>query len=245
LAEVTGDATFQLERIKWRKAWAEDLSLAKSTLETLLLLEKHRYAYQWNWMGIPIIKMPEEILLLQEAISKFKPTAIVEIGVARGGGVAFYHSVQMINSIKPNVLGVDIHFFPHTRLALDGLTKSGLTLREGASTSGIIRGEIEKFLMGHDRTLVVLDGDHSHENVLKELVMFDEILEPGAILLCADTWLSLIPQTGVIRNWDPERNPKSALVEFMSHSKNWEYLDEFCERVLLSESPNGWIHKVS
>ena len=243
LSEVKSGVEFQDDRELWLQEMRSDNELKAQVLETMRLLEARRYVYQWNWLGIPIIKFPEEILLIQELFHKYRPSAVIEIGVARGGGIALYHSLQSLLAIKPNVLGIDIKFFPHTKSALNHLLVDGVQLLETSSTSKEAVSRIREFISGHERVMIILDGDHSHDNVLKELEICDSLLPQGSIVLCADTIINQVPQSTAKRNWNKEANPKSALEEFLGKNENWNEIPEVCNKVLLSESPNGWIIK--
>lgn len=245
LQEVQDHITFQNQRAAWLVNMSENTSLKEVAIDTLKILEKEKYTYQWDWLGIPIIKMPEEVMLIQMAISTFRPTAIVEVGVARGGGLALYYSIQSLIGLAPNVLGIDIKFFNHTKKSLSSIMNKGLSLLEQASTSTSARTSIREFIQGHSSILVVLDGDHSHNNVLSELIMLDEVLPRNSLVLVADTILRDVAQTGKTRNWNKLSNPSTALMEFMQNNSNWEFVEELCRRVVLSESPQGWIRKIS
>lgn len=244
LQEVQDHATFQLQRTAWLLNMSENHLLKTSAVDTLRIL-KERYTYQWDWLGIPIIKMPEEVMLIQMAIFTFKPTAIIEVGVARGGGLALYHSIQSLCGIKPNILGIDIKYFNHTMKLLSPILNKGITLLEQESTSVSAKAAIREFVQEHNSVFVVLDGDHSHENVLSELRMLNEILPKGSIVLVADTLLREVEQTGKTRKWNKISNPNSALIEFMKNNLEWQFLEEYCKRVILSESPQGWIRKLT
>ena len=73
------------------------------------LLER-KYTYLFDWMGIPIIQFPSDILVFQELINKYRPQVIVETGIAHGGSLIFYSSMLKMLGIKnPKVIGVDIN----------------------------------------------------------------------------------------------------------------------------------------
>ena len=243
LSEVKAASDFQSDRESWLQLMKSDEDFNFQVRQFMEQLVSKKYVYQWNWLGVPIIKMPEEVILIQETFYKYRPTAVIEIGVARGGGIALYHSLQQLLDIQPNVLGIDIKFFPHTINSLSQLLMDGLQLIESRSTSEAARKAIQNFVRGHERVMMILDGDHSHVNVLDELCMCDELLPSGSIVLCADTIVADIPQPAVKRNWNKEKNPKTALKEFLSTRKNWTQILDICDKVLLSESPNGWIIK--
>ena len=49
--------------------------------------------YAYDWLGVPIIQYPQDIIALQEIVWRIKPRAIVETGIARGGSVVFFASL--------------------------------------------------------------------------------------------------------------------------------------------------------
>jgi cephalosporin hydroxylase len=165
--------------------------------------------------------------------------------VARGGGIALYHSIQTLCGITPNILGIDIKYFDHTKQSLSPFLDHGVSLIEQASTSTLAKESIKEFIHGHESIFVILDGDHSHKNVLSELRMLDETLPKDSLVLVADTLLREVEQTGHVRNWNKFSNPNTALMEFMEGNPHWGFVDELCNKVVLSESPQGWIRKVS
>ena len=44
-----------------------------------------KYVYHFNWLGIPIIQFPSDLVVLQEIIYKYKPDIVIETGIAHGG----------------------------------------------------------------------------------------------------------------------------------------------------------------
>lgn len=241
--EVENASSFSLSRENWLARIEDNEELKIKASEVLGLLERERYVYLWDWLGVPIIKMPEEIMLIQRAVFEFRPTAIIEVGVARGGGLVLYHSLQKLVGIEPNVLGIDVRFFQHTFESMEPYINSGVQLLESKSTSEQSKKKIQDFVQNHVSTLVVLDGDHSHDNVLAELVMLDEIMPLNTVILVADTWLEHVNQTKKVRNWGKGNNPATALKEFMALSQKWHHLEEYRRSAVLSESRGGWIIK--
>ena len=90
---------------------------------------KHKYTYHFNWLGRPIIQMPQDILALQEIIWNIKPDLIIETGIAHGGSLCLTASLlalleleEMKNNsisqdkiIKRKVIGIDIDIRKHNR----------------------------------------------------------------------------------------------------------------------------------
>lgn len=244
LNEVTGDLEFRASREDWRKKLAADENLYKSGLAFQKELSKHNYVYQWNWMGVPIIKMPDDIMVLQEFYFDFRPTAVIEIGVARGGGIALAVSLQRICGIPVNVLGVDIKFFEHTKAALSGDFFTGVDLFEKSSTDPETINKIKTFISGHERIFVTLDSDHTHQHVLNELNALAPLLPSGSVILVADTILKDVVLNDTPRNWNSLNNPGTAIDEFLLTNINWKISKTYSRRAVLTESRDGWLFKI-
>ena len=86
------------------------------------------YMYNFDWLGRPIIQMPEEQVMLQELILEVKPDLIIETGIAHGGSLIFSASMlallafcDAVTTNKPllpsdvtrKVLGIDIEIRKH------------------------------------------------------------------------------------------------------------------------------------
>ena len=54
---------------------------------------QNRLSYEVTWLGIPIIQLPEDMVVMQELIWKVRPDVIVESGVAHGGALVLYASI--------------------------------------------------------------------------------------------------------------------------------------------------------
>src|SRR6478752_4050264 len=68
---------------------------------------QNKLSYEVTWLGIPIIQVPEDILMVQELIWKLRPDVIVESGVAHGGALVLYASILELLG-RGRVIGVDI-----------------------------------------------------------------------------------------------------------------------------------------
>ena len=79
LTAQNNDAKFQSMSKEWMKHSCE-----------------RRYSYQFDWLGIPIIQMPTDLVIFQEIIWKTRPDLIIETGVARGGSINFWASIQKL-----------------------------------------------------------------------------------------------------------------------------------------------------
>jgi cephalosporin hydroxylase len=213
-------------------------------MDLFIKLLDFKYVSSKNWMGIPIVKLPEDIVVIQEFYFDFRPTAVIEVGVARGGSVALAISLQKLMDLKPNVLGIDIKIFEHTHKALAGyIDKDFLKLVETDSISGIAKKEIETFVKNHEKVFVILDGNHSHNHVKMELNLLNLTLPVGSVVLIADGIIRHLPERDD-RPWSGEDNPYTATMEFLAENPNWRKLEKYSRRSIFSEFRDGWITKI-
>lgn len=244
LDDIENATEFEAARQKLQSLLESDEALYMKCMDLFIELMNYRYVSNKNWMGIPIVKLPEDIVVIQEFYFEYKPTAVIEIGVARGGSVALAISLQKLNEIKPNVLGLDIKVYQHAHLALkEFLEKDYLKLVETDSTSNRAEQEIKNFVRGHERVFAILDSNHSHAHVTKELELLDKSLPAGSVVLVADGIIEHLPERED-RPWGKGDNPLTATVEFLEKNQNWTRLSKFSKRSLFSEFREGWITKL-
>ena len=81
---------FLLERTTLIDTMAADPQVSAANLELLTASDRHGYSYMWDWLGVPIIQMPADIVAMQEIVWRTRPDVIVETGVARGGSASLH-----------------------------------------------------------------------------------------------------------------------------------------------------------
>ncbi len=78
----------------------------------------NKISYENTWLGIPIIQLPEDIIMMQELIFNVKPDIVIESGIAHGGSLILYSSLlELLGNGK--VIGVDIEIRKHNREAIE------------------------------------------------------------------------------------------------------------------------------
>ena len=91
----------------------KDELFKKKSFDWMIYAEKYKYVYNFNWMGIPIIKYPNDIIALQEILWEMKPDLVIETGVAHGGSIIFIASIlHMINNTS-KVICIDLEIREH------------------------------------------------------------------------------------------------------------------------------------
>lgn len=242
---VPDESDFSAQRATWREGMGADRTLRSQAVELQVNAEGHHYTYQWEWAGIPVIRVPDDIVLLQELVWSYRPTAIVETGVARGGSMVLNASLQQMAGLEPHVLGIDISIFPHTRRALEGHPlATGVDLLEADSTSEESESRSREFIAGHERCLLVLDSNHTHDHVLAELRLLAPLLPADSFVLVADTLIEEFPADFYgNRPWGRGDNPLTAVTAFLNENSAFTPAPEWGRRALLSEFRDGIIRR--
>lgn len=227
-------------------AMSQDKQLQSKALEVLVEADHHRWIHQSNWMGEPLLNLPQDMFAIQDIIWRTRPEFIIEVGVAWGGGMLFEATLLEILGGK-KVIGIDI-FIPddlRQRLASHDKLSERIELIEGSSTSSDTLSKVTDLLNGSRKVLVILDSYHTHEHVLNELRAYAPFIGKGQYLICGDTVVERIPEQ-VHRNrpWGPGNNPATAVTEFLSETKRFVVDEKIDQRLLLSCHPGGYLQAV-
>ena len=228
------------------KKMSKDKSLFKKSIDWMLHADKYKYTYNFEWAGIPIIKFPNDLMVLQEIISKVQPDVIIETGVAHGGSVVFSASMLQLYSKKNAfVIGIDIDIRKHNhdRLKKNKFYKK-LKLIEGSSTSPDVIKKIKRLIKGK-KVMVCLDSNHTYEHVKNEIEIYKDLVTKNSYLVVEDTFSEYFPK-GYYSNrpWDVGNNPMIALKEFLKTNKNFEIDKKICSKLQITETFDGYLKKI-
>src|SRR6266567_3097467 len=221
---------------------AECMALV-STLWTKLAAE-FRLMYEPRWMGVPIIQLPDDMVMMQELIWKVRPDVIVECGVAHGGSAVFYASMCSLLGTG-RVLGVEVELRQHNREALEHHPMRDLIeVIDGSSIDAATFAQV-KANVGDARTvLVVLDSNHSRSHVAQELALYHQLVTPGSYLVAMDgsqAWVWDIPRGK--REWR-EDNPVPAIHEFVQLHPEF-CIDPYFTRLHVTSNRDGFLRRTS
>lgn len=205
----------------------------------------HKYSYQFDWLGVPIIQMPSDIVLFQEIVWKTRPDLIIETGVARGGSLVFWSSIQSLCGINGRVIGIDIDVRRHARNAISNSSFSDkITLIEGNSISPSIVEEVRKLSASFASIMVVLDSNHSRDHVLEEMNLYSNLVTKGNYLLVLDTSVEIM-EVNLDRPWGPGDSPGTAVKDFLKvNGSSFEQVNSWSERSVLSMAHGGFLRRV-
>ncbi len=203
----------------------------------------HQYTYNFDWMGVPIIQTPQDMVAIQEIIWKTKPDLIIEMGVARGGSLIFHASMSKLMSNNARVVGVDIDIRPHNRQVIEEHPLGDMiTLIQGSSIDISTFEQVKKHVKPTDKVMVLLDSNHTHEHVLKELELYSPLVSKGCYLVVLDTIVEDVPDAlSKDRPWGKGNNPKTAVHEFLKSSDRFEIDDFIHKKLVITCAPDGYL----
>ena len=204
---------------------------------------QNKLSYEVTWLGIPIIQLPEDILMIQELIWKVRPEVIIESGVAHGGALILYASLLQLLG-RGRVVGVDIEIRKYNRLAIESHPMAGrISLIEGSSTDPATFDAVRSHVAAGQRTMVMLDSNHTRDHVRRELELYAPLVTPGSYLVVFD---EVMPMVADAPNGKPtwtEDNPLEAVRDFLGEHPEFE-VDHAYERLATTYCRNGYLRRL-
>ena len=242
---------FEKEVIQNIKFLGEDKELHNLSREWLCKSGKHNYVYNFSWIGRPIIQLPQDIVAMQEIISKVKPDLIIETGIAHGGSIIFSASMlallEKCNYIEKGlVVGIDIDIREHNKIEIENHPLSSyIRIIQGSSVDEKIIKQVKSITTNHKRVLVCLDSNHTHDHVLKELHAYAPLVSLGSYCVVFDTCIEDTPDEFYSdRPWCKGNNPKTAVWEYLKTNKDFEIDKTIENKLLITAAPDGYLKKV-
>jgi cephalosporin hydroxylase len=230
----------------------------KLTQEWVNKANQLKYSYHFEWMDRPIIQYPQDMVAMQELIWKVKPDLIIETGIAHGGSLIMSASMlallDMCEAIesgtvmdpkksKRKVLGLDIDIRQHNREAIEAHPMySRIQMIQGSSISPEVIAQVKAAAKKHQRILVCLDSNHTHEHVLAELEAYAPLTSVGSYCVVFDTIIEDMPKEMFPdRPWGPGDNPKTAVWEYLKTHSEFEIDKSIDNKLLISVAPEGYL----
>jgi cephalosporin hydroxylase len=203
---------------------------------------QQKFSYEVTWLGVPIIQLPEDVVLMHELLWKVRPDVVIECGVAHGGALMLYASVLELLG-KGRVLGVDVEIRKYNRLAIESHALSHrISLIEGDSVASETLETVRSHIRPTDRVLVVLDSLHTRAHVAAELEAYGPLVTPSSYLVVFDGVMSVVadaPNAGA--RWETD-NPLIAVDEFLVENSSFQRDPEF-GRLGVTYCPAGFLRR--
>lgn len=238
-------AEFEAQKAQMLTEQAMDQELFDLGREFIVKSDRHGYAYQWTWCGLPIIQMPQDVLAVQQIMWQCRPSVVIETGVAWGGSVALYASLMDLYGGRL-VVGIDLNLAESVETAVAELQfRTPTELIRASSTESATVEAVKEMIRPDDRVMVVLDSDHTHDHVLQELRDYSGFVSSGQYLVVSDTIVEDIPiQEHRPRQWGPGDNPGTAAAQFLAESAGFAVDLALHSQLVMSFNPRGYLRRV-
>lgn len=207
---------------------------------------EHRYSYNFSWLGRPVIQYPQDLIAVQEVIWNVKPDLIVETGIAHGGSLIFYASLLELIGGPGKVIGIDNDIRSHNRSAIEAHPLAArIVMVQGSSVDDAVARSVREVARDKQRVLVILDSNHTHAHVLRELNLYAPLVRAGSYVIVFDTAIEQMPADAFPhRPWGPGNNPHTAVQEFLSTNDRFVVDSTIDHKLLVSAAPGGYLRCV-
>jgi cephalosporin hydroxylase len=239
---------FKKERADAMEQMGRDAELKKKSVDWMLHADQYKYTYNFTWLGRPIIKYPQDIVIMQELIWDVKPDLIIETGIAHGGSIIFSSSMMELLGNNGKVIAVDIDIRKHNRQEIEKHPMmKNITMLEGSSIDEKIVQQIADYARGFKKVMVVLDSNHTHGHVLRELELYTPLVSMHSYILLPDTFVEFFPKGYVTdRPWDVGNNPYTAMEAFLKTTTQFVKDEAITNKLLITEAlGGGYLKRIS
>jgi cephalosporin hydroxylase len=244
--EVPNAEEFSLRRKSWIDNFTKNEEIRKVSIDLQIQATELNHGYFNSWLGVPIIRLAEDLLMQQELITNLRPEVIIEIGIARGGGLLFNASIQSLNGISPRVIGIDNIVHPHTYQSInESIFSKEISILVADSLSIDAVKYVESAVGQARKCLLILDSNHTADHVYQELISYGPLLPPGSLIIVCDTLIDEFPKNFYSdRTWSENGGPLAAIESFLDTHSEFGHNDYYGKRSLITECRSGVLEKI-
>jgi len=222
-------------------------------------LVPHQFVKNFTWMGVPILQYPTDLMVIQEILFKVKPDFVIECGVAFGGLTCFIATCMDRINCEARLFAIDIDMREYTKRTLDKIIFPFVRPVQASSTSmaaiNAVKKELDPFIDAYKTepeiyeppaVMVILDSNHTHDHVLKELQLYSPLVSVGSYIIVMDTAIEFYHHLDKNKNrpWGKGNNPWTAVQSFMKDNDQFVVDYEVETRALITSAPGGWLRRI-
>lgn len=266
-------AAFKKECSDNAARYPQDQQWRKLSSDWMVAAFRHKYMYNFEALGRPIIQTPVDMVATQQLIWNVKPDLIIETGIAHGGSlimsasmlalIDYCEAVEAGTTLDPKathrrVLGLDIDIRPHNRIAIEAHSMAHrIDMIEGSSVAPEIIAKVHAIAKNYKKILVCLDSNHTHEHVLAELEAYAPLVSAGSYCCVFDTVVEDLPDDMFPdRPWGSGNNPKTAVWEYLRCLKSegrqatdgaslaFEIDHAIEDKLMITVAPDGYLKRI-
>lgn len=113
---------------------------------------------------------------------------------------------------------------------------------QGSSIAESVAEQVHDFARGKARVLVVLDSNHTHEHVLREMHLYSPLVTRESYLVVFDTAIEDMPQDSFPdRPWSKGNNPRTAILEFLKTTDRFVADKDMDSKLLITTARSGYL----
>lgn len=240
--------------------------LLELSKDWMRLATKYKYAYNFSWLGVQIMQIPQDIYAYQELIWKVKPDLIIETGIAHGGSLILSASMlalldyceaiekgETLKILNPlyygrKAVGIDNEIRLHNKKAVEEHPLSHIIqMIEGSSIDPNIIKQVYNISRNYKNKsiIVFLDADHTHNHVLAELKAYAPMVSIGSYCVIWDTGIEDIPDH-IYNNrpWGKGNNPYTAVHEYLKTTDKFEIDTTLQNNLIMTSSKDGFLKRI-
>lgn len=199
--------------------------------------EENKLWANLSWLGIPMWKLPFDAIVVQELITQIQPDYIIETGTGMGGSAAFYATIcEALGHGK--VITVDIENRHKLQYIPEKISERISFIHSSSTDTGTIVSIYNKCNL--KKNLVILDSWHTYDHVLKELLLYSDLVPSGSYIIVEDSHVNNHPI-----EWKWGNGPYEAIHDFLDTDKGIKFtIDKRCEHQIMTFNPNGFLRRV-
>jgi cephalosporin hydroxylase len=204
------------------------------TLKEWTIHHQNQIAFEkCHWMGVRALKNPCDAWVYQEIVYDVRPDVILEIGSMWGGSTLFMaHLLQILG--KGMVISLDID---RTRFSAK---HDRIRLVTGSSFSPDVIRQVYGLCKGQS-VLVIQDGAHDKEGVLKDLRNYSKLVSVNSYFIVEDGVQDLFRPGDGIGTY--EEGPLAAVEQFLAENQDF-VVDSERERYIMTYNPRGFLKRI-
>ena len=93
--------------------------------------------------------------------------------------------------------------------------------------------------------MVLLDSNHTHEHVYKELEAYAKLVSIGSYCVVFDTVIEDAPNAMFLdRPWGIGNNPKTAVQEYLKTHPEFKIDKQIQNKLLITVAPDGYLKRI-
>lgn len=179
-----------------------------------------------GFLGVPLIKCPNDLWSYQELINEFRFKTIIETGTYCGGSALWFAFIMDALGIEGGkIFTIDIEDkrkCSHPRITF--LTGDSRSVKLAAALAEQVTHPL----------LVTLDADHGEDHVYRELCLYAPMTNVGDWIVVEDTNVS----------WPGEEGARGGCAKYLREHPGEFEQSPIPERFLLTMHPGGWLQRV-